>query len=288
MGLPIDSLSHPLSLALLHINFLLYNCPLFGTWYIGPQGPFLVWFQETTIPNKCWIIIKWHLASSLIRGGRHPVVALRRDCTFPKTRVPLPACRMWCRKRGFATLALSSPRVTGSTVKGAPSALKHRWHWGEESSTPSSAINLSMTSNELFNLSRLLLFIGVKAACKTSCLTILIEVGFCGYFTSFLSLLSISSSNVSFLLFPPLLPSPARALAVPISSACVVLAGVGGAVMWDNCCQMGAEGEQWPLGRPGQAGLRTVPPAKGTALATQLYSSERFFFTASQDGKFCG
>lgn len=208
------------------------------------------------------------------------MVALCRDCTFPKTRVPLPACRMWCRKHGFATLALSSPRVTGSTVKGAPSALKHRWHWGEESSTPSSAINLLMTSNKLFNLSRLLLFIEVKAACKTSCLMILIEVGFCGYFTSFLSLLSISSSNASFLLFPTLLTSHARALAISTSSVCVVLVGAGGAVMRDNCCQMGAEGEQQPLGRPGQPkGVYKWSCLLKALLCQPSYIAPRAFFS---------
>lgn len=130
-------------------------------------------------------------------------------------------------------------------MKGAPSALKRSWHWGEEGSIPSSAINLLMTSDKLFNLSRLLYFIGVKAACKTSCLVILIEVLFSWLFY----LIFMFARYFQFQCIFPIIYRFANLIhQSPCSPhqprACHTRRGQWEAVTWDNCYQMGAERDQ--------------------------------------------
>lgn len=95
-------------------------------------------------------------------------------------------------------------------------------------------------------------FICVKAAFKTFCLIILIEVCFYGYFTSFLSSLSISSFNASFLLFCTLLICYARVHAIPTSSVHALLQrSVGGSDLGQLLPN--GDWDEQPLGHSGHA-----------------------------------
>lgn len=95
MELNTASVSHPL----LHINPRLLLALHYL--YTAPQGPFLAWFQGTTTLSKCLIVIKRHLVNCPIRGARHPVVTLCRDCALQKMQ---PAQDV-VQERGFATFS---------------------------------------------------------------------------------------------------------------------------------------------------------------------------------------